>query len=235
MVLYDNLVSKEILELIPAGTDKIYVGRKFGDQTDPNQRQSTINELLKKLAGENKKVIRLKSGDPNIFGRAAEESRFLLGEGFSIEVVPGISAALAASSTVNIPLTERHKSNAVVICTAHTANYNCDLFTCLANFLKAGNVLALYMGLKKLKELIPQLIGICEDKTIPISAIANVSRINEEVVSSTLEHIVEEIENQNLSMPVVFLIGTEPIKGKDRALERVSLQSISANIKSLFP
>ena len=102
------------------------------------------------------------------------------------KVVPGISAALAAANSCNIPITERKKSNAVLICTAHTADYSFDQLKGIAELLKAGNSLALYMGLKSLDKLIPKLIEVTGNPDIPINAISNVSRENEVLLSSTL-------------------------------------------------
>jgi len=156
-------------------------------------------------------VVRLKSGDPYIYGRAAEEARYLTNFEIPFKVIPGISAALAAANTCNIPITERQKSNALLICTAHTADYSFDQLKGIAELLKAGNSLALYMGLKSLDKLIPKLIEVCGDSSIPINAISNVSRDNQVLVTSTLENIQEEINANPLEMPVVFLIGVKPI------------------------
>ena len=128
------------------------------------------------------------------------------------KVVPGISAALAAANTCNIPITELKKSVAVLICTAHTADYSYDQLKGIAELLKAGNSLALYMGLKSLDKLVPKLIEVTENPDIPINAISNVSRENEVLLCSTLGEIEEDIKANPLPMPVVFLIGVEPIK-----------------------
>lgn len=210
IVLHDNLISKEILDLNRDG-ELIYVGRKYGDKSNQTDRQNTINELLKKHYNAGQKVVRLKSGDPYIYGRAAEEARYLTKFDIPFKAIPGISAALAAANTCNIPITERQKSNAVLICTAHTADYSFDQLKGIAELLKAGNSLALYMGLKSLDKLIPKLVEVCGDSTIPINAISNVSRDNQVLLTSTLEHIQEDINTNPLEMPVVFLIGVKPI------------------------
>jgi len=210
VILHDNLISEEILDINSDG-QLIYVGRKYGDKENQTDRQNTINKLLKKHYNEGYKVVRLKSGDPYIYGRAAEEARYLTNFEIPFKVIPGISAALAAANTCNIPITERQKSNALLICTAHTADYSFDQLKGIAELLKAGNSLALYMGLKSLDKLIPKLIEVCGDSSIPINAISNVSRDNQVLVTSTLENIQEEINANPLEMPVVFLIGVKPI------------------------
>ena len=156
--------------------------------------------------------MRLKSGDPYIYGRAAEEARFLSKHKVPFEVIPGISAALAAANLNNIPVTERNHSNALMICTAHTADYSFEQLNGVAELLKAGNTLAIYMGLKSIDRLIPKLIEVCKDETIPINAISNVSRENERLLSSTLGAIRNDISEAQLPMPVVFLVGAKPIE-----------------------
>ena len=128
------------------------------------------------------------------------------------EVVPGISAALAGANHFNLPVTERRKSSSLLICTAHTADYSYDQLKGIAELLKDGNSLAIYMGLKSLDKLIPKLIEVTNDPSIPISAISNVSREDERIVSSTLKDIRVALEKNPLRMPVVFIVGVEPIK-----------------------
>jgi|GEM_PF-27124 len=211
VILHDNLVSKEILAL-SKDAELIYVGRKYGDKTNQQERQNRINELLALHYKQGKKVVRLKSGDPYIYGRAAEEARYLEARDIPFTVVPGISAALAAANRHNIPLTERSQSNAVLICTAHTADYSFEQLQGIAELLKAGNALALYMGLRSLDKLIPKLLEVCGDPTIPINAISNVSRSKEILLESTLGNIQADISNSALEMPVVFIIGVQKIR-----------------------
>ena len=210
VLLHDNLISQEILA-INRTAERVYVGRKYGDVENQTDRQENINKLLVDYYQQGKKVVRIKSGDPYIYGRAGEEARYLVDKKVPFTVVPGISAALAAANTCNIPITERNKSNAVLICTAHTADYSFDQLQGIGAMLKAGNTLALYMGLKSLDKLVPKLIDITGDISIPINAISNVSRDNQVLLSSTLGTIEKDVAAANLQMPVVFLIGVKPI------------------------
>lgn len=210
IILHDNLISDEILN-INTRAQKIYVGRKYGDVQSQEKRQDTINELMKTHCLQGKKVIRLKSGDPFIYGRASEEVRFLKKHNMPFVVIPGISAALAAASAVNIPITERGQSNAILICTAHTADYSTAQLKGIAEMLNAGNTLALYMGLKSLDKIIPKLMEVCKNPNIPINAISNVSRSNEILLSSTLGKIEKDVKIHQLQMPVVFIIGVKAI------------------------
>ncbi len=211
VILHDNLVSDTILNANNEA-EKIYVGRKYGDQSNQIERQNIINELLATHYKLGKRVVRLKSGDPYVYGRAAEEARFLKNKQIPFKVIPGISAALAAANSCNIPITERGKSNAVLICTAHTADYSLEQLKGIAELLKEGNTLALYMGYKSLHKIIPKLMAVCKKPEIPVNAISNVSRENEVLLTSTLGNIEEDIKNKPLEMPVVFIIGVKAIE-----------------------
>ncbi|TPN87044.1 hypothetical protein FHK87_05485 [Aquimarina algicola] len=131
------------------------------------------------------------------------------------EVVPGISAALAAANICNIPITERNRSNAMLICTAHTADYSYEQLNGIAHMLKAGNTISIYMGLKSLHKIVPKLLEVCEDETIPVNAISSVSRKEQTMVTGNLGNIEEKITNSNVQMPVVFIIGAIPIESKN--------------------
>ncbi|GGX05579.1 uroporphyrinogen-III C-methyltransferase [Aquimarina muelleri] len=210
VILHDNLVSDPILAINKVA-EKIYVGRKFGDASDQLERQQKINDLLHKYHLKGKRVVRLKSGDPYVYGRAAEEARYLTEKNIPFEVIPGISAALAAANIFNIPITERNKSNAMLICTAHTADYSFEQLTGIAHMLKAGNTISIYMGLKSLNRIIPKLLEVCKDDSIPVNAASNVSRTNQEIMTGTLGNIEEKIKKSTLQMPVVLIIGANPI------------------------
>ncbi|MFC5045107.1 uroporphyrinogen-III C-methyltransferase [Aquimarina hainanensis] len=210
VILHDNLISDAIMT-INNYCKKIYVGRKFGDNTDQIERQLMINKLLCKFQQDGKKVVRLKSGDPYIYGRAAEEARYLTEHNIPFEVVPGITASLAAASIFNIPITERNKSNANLICTAHTADYSFEQLNGIAHMLKAGNTISIYMGLKSLHRIVPKLMEACNDDTIPVNAVSNASRSNQQIIIGTLGTIEQLIEEQQPEMPVVLIIGATSI------------------------
>lgn len=212
VLLHDNLVSEQIMALAQEA-ERVYVGRKYGDASNQDERQQRINELMESNYRQGKKVVRIKSGDPYIFGRAAEEARYLKDRDIPFEVVPGISAGLAAANRFNFPVTERRKSSSLLICTAHTADYTFEQLKGIAELLKDGNSLAIYMGLKSLNKLIPKLIEVTGDSKIPIGAVSNVSRPNEMLLTSDLENIRADLEKKPLEMPVVFIVGVEPITG----------------------
>ncbi len=210
IILHDNLVSDRVLAINTQG-EKIYVGRKFGDTFDQIERQQKINSLLQQYYEQGKKVVRLKSGDPYIYGRAAEEARYLTAAEVPFEVIPGISAALAAATIFNIPITERNKSNAMLICTAHTADYSFEQLNGIAHMLKAGNTISIYMGLKSLHRIIPKLLEVCKDPEIPVTIASRVSREDQAILNGTLGTIQALVAESLLQMPAVVIVGAAPI------------------------
>lgn len=207
VVLYDNLVSAEVMALCAPGAELIYAGKKYGDQVDPRQRQQAINEAMVAHARQGKRVVRLKSGDPFVFGRAAEEIRYLTEQQVPYEVVPGLTAGLAAASLVHIPITERNFSNAVLLCTAHTANYDFEQLDALANMLRTGTTLVMYMGLSNLAQVVAKLQAAAGSETVYVSAVSQVSGPRQRLVTAPLADIEETLAQAALPMPVVFVIG----------------------------
>jgi uroporphyrin-III C-methyltransferase len=207
IILHDNLISEEILNLASAKAQKIYVGRKFGDIEDSMTRQDAIHELFLEYAQQDKKIVRLKSGDSFIFGRVAEEIRFLTEQNIAFEVIPGITAGMAAANSQHIPLTERNKTNSVLFCTGHTATYDFEQLDALANMLKTGTTLIMYMGYKNLKEVITVFKRIATDETLYISAVSKVSQADETIFTGTLDEIEQKLELETIPMPVVFIVG----------------------------
>lgn len=207
VILHDNLVPDVILKLSSDTAEKIYVGRKYADDQNQMERQQTINDLMRHYYVQGKNVVRLKSGDPFIYGRAVEEIRYLIEHKIPYEMIPGITAGIAAANLQSIPLTERNRSNSVLFCTGHTVNYDFEQLEALANMLKTGTTLVMYMGFKNLKEVICKLKEINKKEEIYISAISKVSQLDQSIITGTLGDMERKIENNQLSMPVVFIVG----------------------------
>ncbi|QYS87893.1 hypothetical protein JJC03_16050 [Flavobacterium oreochromis] len=152
-------------------------------------------------------MVRLKSGDSFIYGRVAEEIRFLTQNAISFEVVPGITSGIAAANSQHIPLTERNKTNSVLFCTGHTATYDFEQLEALANMLKTGTTLIMYMGYKNLKEVIATFKKITPHEILYISAVSKVSQEEETIFSGTLDEMEQKLKLETVPMPVVFIVG----------------------------
>lgn len=207
VVLHDSLISQGIMDFIPESATKIYVGKRLGDKQDQSVRQNEINRLLVSHALEGKRCVRLKSGDPFVFGRGVEEVRALLEHGIDVEVIPGISAGIAAANLCYIPITERYKSSSVLFCTGHTAEYTLEHLEAVALLMQAGTPLVLYMGLKNLESVAAKLISVGIAPETPVCAVSRVSYPDQDMICGTLETAAATLAEADLKTPTVFLIG----------------------------
>ncbi len=201
VVIYDRLVSEGILEQIPAGVSKIYVGKKTGNHTLP---QDEINELLLKLAETKRTLVRLKGGDPFIFGRGSEEALLLAENGINFEIVPGITAASACTTYAGIPLTHRGLSQGVQIVTGHSqADQPLELDW--ASLADENKTTVIYMGFANRELISNKLIEAGLDKNTPAAAIQNGTTARQNRVITTLAKLAED--TSMLQAPVIFVIG----------------------------
>jgi len=201
VVIYDRLVSEGILEQIPAGVSKIYVGKKTGNHTLP---QDEINQLLLKLAETKRTIVRLKGGDPFIFGRGSEEALLLAQNGINFEIVPGITAASACTTYAGIPLTHRGLSQGVQIVTGHSqADQPLELDW--ASLADENKTTVIYMGFANRELISNKLIEAGLDKNTPAAAIQNGTTARQNSILTTLENLAED--TSMLQAPVIFVIG----------------------------
>ena len=154
VVVYDHLVSSDVLEFVNKTAERIYVGKRRNEHT---MRQEQINTLLAKLGNEGKQVVRLKGGDPFIFGRGGEELETLHAHGVDFEVVPGITAASGVSSYAGIPLTHREYAQSCLFVTGHLKDGTADLDW--PSLVRLNQTVVIYMGLGGLPEISRQLIA----------------------------------------------------------------------------
>jgi len=201
VVIYDRLVSEGILEQIPVGVSKIYVGKKTGNHTLP---QDEINQLLLKLAETERTIVRLKGGDPFIFGRGSEEALLLAQNGINFEIVPGITAASACTTYAGIPLTHRGLSQGVQIVTGHSqADQPLELDW--ASLADENKTTVIYMGFANRELISIKLIEAGLDKNTPAAAIQNGTTAKQNSILTTLENLAED--TSRLQAPVIFVIG----------------------------
>jgi len=202
VILHDQLVSPAILQMARRDASMISVGKKAGDH---KTSQHEINALLIKLAKENKRVVRLKGGDPFVFGRGGEELEALAEHGISFDVVPGITAALACAAYAGIPLTHRDHAQSVRFATAHCQNSTDTLDW--AGLAKEKQTLAFYMGVAQLETLRHQLITHGADKSLPFAIIENGSRMEQRVITGTLDELPASAIAHQVQSPALLILG----------------------------
>lgn len=208
IILYDALHGTDILELAGPHTQKIYSGKHYRDGQVQSERQDEIHRKLKQFAEEGKRVVRLKAGDPFIFGRGAEELEFCLRENLNVEVVPGITAGLAAATCFHIPVTLRSVNRMALFYTGHKRSGDFEDIEIVASVLKTNAPVIVYMGLKNLVYLAERLIehGLAPD--IPLQIISRVGHHDQQLFTSSLGEIDTYLKKVDPPMPSVIIIGT---------------------------
>jgi uroporphyrin-III C-methyltransferase/precorrin-2 dehydrogenase/sirohydrochlorin ferrochelatase/uroporphyrin-III C-methyltransferase len=203
VVVYDRLVSREIVDTFPAGATRIYVGKRPGHH---HMTQDEINELLVKLAQKQRKVVRLKGGDSFVFGRGSEEAGYLARHDVAFELVPGITSAAACSTYAGIPLTHRGLATGMRVVTGHCRS-NMPLDLNWDSLADADTTLVVYMGLAQLQEISDKLIqaGLAADT--PAAAIENGTTPRQRRCISTLAEIAQETRKRNFVTPTLIIIG----------------------------
>ena len=202
VVLYDRLVSPEILLKLRPDAQKIYVGKRSADHAVP---QETINEMLARLAKEGNRVLRLKGGDPFIFGRGGEELESLAAAGIPFQIVPGITAASGCASYAGIPLTHRDYSQSVRFLTGHTKDGRVPLEWDI--LVKEQQTLVFYMGLAGLPHICEQLLKHGMSSTTPVAVIQQGTTQTQKVVVGNLDRIADMALEKEIEAPTIIIIG----------------------------
>ncbi len=201
-VVYDQLVGQGVLDLVNPHAKLIYVGKKSGRHTLP---QEEINILLVDLAREGLDVVRLKGGDPFIFGRGGEEIEQLVENGIPCEVVPGITAASGMSAYAGIPLTHRDFAQACIFVTGHLQNDTVDLdWPTLA---RPHQTVVVYMGIAALGEICRQLIAHGLPNTTPAAVIRHATLPDQQVLTGTLGSLPEAAATAGITSPALIVVG----------------------------
>ena len=203
VVVYDRLVSPEILDLARRDSEKIYVGKQRHDHALP---QESINILLADLAKAGKRVVRLKGGDPFIFGRGGEEIETLMQQGINFQVVPGITAASGCAAYAGIPLTHRDHAQSCTFVTGHLKDNSINLnWTQLA---APNQTIVIYMGLVGLEKICESLIAHGSPKDLPIAIVQQCTTVNQRVVTGTLATLPDKVASRDIKPPTLIIIGT---------------------------
>lgn len=204
VLVYDRLVSREILRLVPEGATRVCVGKAPGKHTLP---QEEINRILVELAAPGRCVVRLKGGDPYVFGRGSEEALYLLAHGIGFEVVPGVTAATAVAAYAGIPLTHRGLARGVRFVTGHfrddeALDWDWD------KLAETQTTLVFYMGLGRLDAICGHLVEAGMPAATPAAVIQHGTTVRQRRVLSDLAHLPEDVRQAGLASPALIVIGT---------------------------
>lgn len=203
VVVYDRLVSDEIMALVPTGTSRINVGKQPNFHPVP---QDEINQILVSLAKEGRAVMRLKGGDPFMFGRGSEEAAFLYANGVPYTVIPGITSASACAAAAGLPLTHRGYATGARFITGHCCA-DSELDWDWKGLSDSNTTLVIYMGVANLSQITRRLIENGLDAETPVAAINNGTRPDQKCLISTLTNVSEDLDYQQFDGPVLFIIG----------------------------
>lgn len=203
VVIYDRLVSAEILELIPAGVSRMSVAKSPGKHCVP---QDQINDIIVSLAKAGRRIVRLKGGDPYMFGRGGEEVLALIKHHIDYEVVPGITSASGCSAYSGIPLTHRGLSRRVQFITGHFNNDE-PLDLNWQSIADPESTLVIFMGLANLPLITRSLVDAGLSAATPAAAVQNGTTANQRRVISTIAGLNDAIEEQQMQAPVIVIIG----------------------------
>ena len=204
VVLYDRLVSKKILAMIPKHAVSIYVGRAVGDDTT---HQDNTNELMVKYAKLKKSVVRLKGGDPIIFGRGGEEAEFLKSFDVKYEIIPGITSGIGSATYAGIPLTHRKFASSVVFVTGHEDPEKKTEIVKWKKLAKSVDTIVIMMGLSRIGIISKKLIDGGMAKDMPVAVIQNGTTLQQKMIKGTISNIANKIQRNKIKPPTNIIIG----------------------------
>jgi uroporphyrin-III C-methyltransferase len=203
VVIYDRLVGESILDLASEKAEKIYVGKRTGNHEVP---QDKITELIIEKAQQGGKVVRLKGGDPFVFGRGGEEAEALVEKDLEFEVVPGVSSAVAAPMYAGIPLTHRDYAASVAIITGHRAG-DAEKVINWAKIAEAVDTMVILMGVESLQAITEKLIEGGLNPETPVAIIESGTLKNQRTIIGKIGTITREAEKKQVKPPAVIVIG----------------------------
>ena len=202
IVLYDRLVAPEVLDLVRREAERVYVGKK---RAFHSVRQQEINATLVKLAKQGKRVLRLKGGDPFIFGRGGEEIATLAEEGIPFQIVPGITAASGCAAYAGIPLTHRDYAQSVVFVTGHRKDDTVHLNW--AELVQLQQTVVIYMGLLGLGDICTRLVNHGMSPAMPAALIEQGTTPQQRIIISTVSELPQRASKQQFHGPTLVIIG----------------------------
>ncbi|HJT10709.1 MAG TPA: uroporphyrinogen-III C-methyltransferase [Candidatus Nitrosotalea sp.] len=204
VVLYDRLVSKKIISMIPKSAASVYVGRDVGDDY---KHQDTTNKLMVKYAKAKRNVVRLKGGDPFMFGRGGEEAEFLREHGVKYEIIPGITSGIGSAEYSGIPLTHRDYASSVVFVTGHEDAKKTQGTVNWKKLAKSVDTIVIMMGLSRLEIISKNLISGGLAKNTPVAVIQNGTTEDHKMLKGTLVNIAKKVKDAKVRPPSIIIIG----------------------------
>ena len=204
IVLYDRLISKGILSMIPKRAEKIYVGRDVGDDY---KHQDTTNELMVKLAKKKKNIVRLKGGDPFIFGRGGEEAEFLRANKIKYELIPGITSGIGSAEYSGIPLTHRDYASSVVFVTGHEDAKKTKTSVRWKRLATSVDTIVIMMGLSRLEKICKELALGGLDKATHVAVIQNGTTSKHRMIKGNLSNISQKVNQAKIKPPSIIVVG----------------------------
>jgi uroporphyrin-III C-methyltransferase len=223
-LLYDALVPDEIVALAPPGCVRIRTGKRAGKAS---MKQDIINRLMLRVARQGRKVVRLKGGDPSVFGRSGEERAFLEAHGVAVEIVPGITAASAAAAQFAFPLTHRGESRRLLFATARVKDGSLveEGWQAAAD---AETTLVLYMGRDCVAAVAERLIARGRSVATPALAVENAGRSDARLIAAELADLPSAVAAAAPTGPVLILVGTVAAQARGAALDAIATEALSA-------
>ncbi len=203
VVIYDALVQEDILGWAPQA-EHVYAGKRGGK---PSAKQRDISLHLVDLARAGKKVLRLKGGDPFVFGRGGEEAQTLVQHGIPIRIIPGISAGIGGLAYAGIPVTHRDVNQSVTFVTGHDQSGNTPGSLDWASISKGSQVIVIYMGMKHIAQIAGKLIEAGRSPTEPVAVVTTATTNDQKVLETTLGTITQDIEDAGLEPPAIICVG----------------------------
>jgi uroporphyrin-III C-methyltransferase len=204
VILYDRLVSEETIALAKEDCELIYVGKHPGEPSTPQER---INEMLVEKAREGGNVVRLKGGDPFLFGRGGEEAQVLSGEGIPYEIVPGITSAISVPAYAGIPVTQRHVASSVAFITGHEASTKTKGTVEWERIARSVDTLVVMMGIRNLGSIVERLIKGGRDPETPVAIIEKGTTKEQRTITGTLGTIEAKARAEDIKPPAITIIG----------------------------
>ncbi len=229
VIVYDRLIQEAVLALAKPSAEKIYMGKPLGKH---DSRQDEIHELLVRKAREGKTVIRLKGGDPFLFGRGGEEVEYLAEHGVPFEVVPGVSSCLSAPLSANIAVTHRDASSSLAIVSGHNATGNDERMDWQA--LSKIDTVVFLMCVHNVETIAQKLVAAGRPAGTPVAMIQMAYWDGQFVVSGTLETIAEEVRRAGVQPPATLVVG-EVVRLREKLNKLIACNSEKLQNKEEVP